>query len=298
MDYDVLINGKSVKDFLQKIEINDRQGAKSDDIRFSTLNNTDLDIVRGGAVEVSFGGFRSGKTNIDIISGNSITALVGAISAPLGVKNKRTRHWLKVRLFDIVDDIAVNCGLSVLYQGVENHFYENVTQFKETDLSFLDRLCQREGYSLKIDNNRLVIYSKAVLENKKAVKTIGFNDVIENKVAFSENPNKIRSVTVKYYAERLISYTATTGDTYGEDITITEYVSDGAEAERFAKGYLKARTENDITVDIYIPITDEISAGNCVEIVDFARWNGKYFINECSYDPENERMRIRGRKLK
>lgn len=298
MNYEILIDGKTINASVKEIEINDRQGAKADDIRLLILNSTDLNIVRGGDLECSFGGFRSGKMNIDTLSSTSTTTLIGAISAPLCVKEKHTRHWLKVRFFDIVNDMAMNCGLSVFYQGVENQHYENVTQFRETDLAFLNRLCQREGYSLKIDDNRIVIYNKSVLESAKAVKTIGFNDVIDNKIAFSENPNKVRSVTVKYYSDRLISYTATTGDKDGEDITITEYVADGAEAERFAKGYLSAKTENDITVDAMIPITDEISAGNCIEIKEFDRYDGKYYINECSYGPEKERLRIRGRKIK
>lgn len=297
MDYEVLVDGKGLNGSIKKIQVSDRQGAQADDVKLVILNDTDTKIEKGSNLTVSFGGYNSGKMYVDTISSNATTTLIGAISVPLCAKIKRTRHWLKVRLFEIVNDVAVNCGISVFYQGVENHYYENVTQFQETDLSFLNRLCTREGYALKIDNDRIVLYHKAIVGKADSVLTIGFNDVIDNRIDFSDNPNKVKSVTVKHFCdERLISYTVLNGS-IGEDIIINEYVAEEAEAERFAKGYLDALTENDITVDALISINDGVAAGNCVEITDYARFNGKYFVYECCHDPENEQTRIRGRKI-
>lgn len=296
MDYEVFIDGVRLGDIVKGIQITDRQGAKSDDIRLIILNDENLKVERGSVLTCSFGGFSSGKMNVDTISSNSLNTQIGAISAPLSAKKKHTRHWLKVRFFDIVNDVAVNNGLSVFYQGATNHYYENVTQFKETDLAFLHRLCTREGYSLKIDDNRLVIYSNEVIEGAEAVKTIGFNDVVDQKISFSQNPNKITSVTVKHYSNQLISHTATRG-TGGEEVIIREYVADIDEAKRFSENYLDAYSQLDITVDCFIPITDGIAAGNCVEFVDYAMFNGKYLIFECSHDPEKNQTRLRGRKV-
>lgn len=299
MDYEVFISEKKLNASFKKTQTTDRQGAQADDSKFVILNDANINIEKGNSLEFSFGGYKSGKMYIDTISSNTTTTLIGAISVPLGAKVKRTRHWLKVRLFDIVNDVAINCGISVFYQGVKNHFYENVTQFQETDLAFLNRICTREGYALKVDDNRIVIYDKAVVEQAKAVITISQNKVINNRIDFSDNPNGVRSVTVKYFdGEKLITYTATKGAKFGEDIVINEYVSEGAEAERFAKGYLDALTQNDITVDALISINDGIAAGSCVEITDFARFNGKYFVYECYHDPDSEQTRICGRKIK
>lgn len=299
MDYDILVNGERLNASVKKTQTIDRQGAQADDTKFVILNDANINIKKGDSLTLSFGGYKSGKMYIDTISSNATTTLIGAISVPLGAKVKRTRHWLKVRLFDIVNNVAVNCGINVFYQGVENHFYENVTQFQETDLAFLNRLCTREGYALKVDDDRIVIYDKAIMEKAESVLTISQDKVINNLIAFSENPNGVKSVTVKYYdGAKLITSTATKGAIIGEDIIINEYVSEQAEAERFAKGYLDALTQNEVTVDALILINDGVAAGSCIEIKDFARFNGKYLVYECYHDPDNEQTRICGRKIK
>ncbi len=298
MDFETLFDNEKTGADIVKLNITDRQGAQADEITLEILNrDTEEKIERGHSIESNFGGFRSGKMHIDKITSTTRKTRIGAISAPVSAKEKRTRHWRKVRLFDIVNDVVTNIGISVFYQGVENHFYENVTQFNETDLAFLNRLCIREGYALKIDNERAVIYSKSALESAAAIATIkNAGEVISERIAFTENPNMVQSVTVKYFAERLISYTAASG-TMGARLTVREYVSDAGEAERFAKSYLKYFTENDVTVDALIPINDGIASGNCVKFEGYARYDGKYFITECCHDPNNNQTRILGRRV-
>jgi phage protein D len=296
MDYEVYVDGVKINSTIKAIQISDRQGAQADDIRLLILNDENLHIQRGSVLACSFGGFSSGNMNVDTISGNSQTTHIGAKSSPLNAKKKNTRHWLKVRLFDIVNDVATNNGLSVYYQGVENYYYENVTQFNETDLAFLNRICQREGYCLKIDDNRLVVYSRSAIESAGVVMTIDFDTPIDHKIAFSENPNKITSVTVRHYSDGLKTYTATRG-VGGEEVTIKEYAFDSAEAERFAKGYLSTYAQDDTTMDCLIAINDGIAAGCCVEVKDYAMYDGKYVVFECCHDPENNQTRLRGRKV-
>lgn len=299
MDYEVYIDGEKSSLNIKDIQITDRQGAQADSIRLLVLNEQGTEIDRGATIECSFGGFKSGKMNIDGISSTSRVASIGAVSSPIDAKKRRTRHWRKVRLFEIVNDVAVSCGAGVYYQGVENHYYENVTQYRETDLAFLSRLCTREGYNLKVDDNRLVIYKKSLVEAQKDALTITPADVLQDRISFAENPNAVRSVTVKYFCtDRLISYTATNGATIGEDIEICEYMTADTEAERFAKSYLEAYAENDTTVDVFIPIADGVSAGSCVAITGYARFDGRYFVTECHHDPEKEQTRLRGRKIK
>jgi len=296
MSYKVNLDGEELKADVKEVQITDRQGAKADEIRLTILNDTSDAVEKERGIECVFGGFKSGNMHIDKIISGVTTTTIGAISIPLGNRVKRTRHWSKARLFDIVNNVAGNSGLSVYYQGVENLFYENVTQFKETDLAFLNRILTREGYALKVDDERLVIYNKLLIKAEKAVLTVKQADLISNNIVFSENPNAVRSVTVQHFGERLISYTASKGAT-GEKKTITEYIANEAEAERFAKGYLEAFQENRITVDALIPLNDGVAAGNCVAFEDFARYNGKYCIFECYHDPENNQTRIRGRKI-
>ena len=297
MDYEVYIDGKKVTASIEDIQVSDRQGSQSDDIRLIIVNDETQEIKEGSTLSCSFSGFSSGKMNVDTIVSDTTTTRIEAISAPLSAKEKHTRHWLKVRFLDIVNDVAKGVGLSVYYKGVNNWYYENVTQYEETDLSFLNRLCIRENYSLKIDDGRIVIFDISVLEKASSVlKISGVGDVINNSISFSINPNKIKAVTVKYFGDRLISYTSKR-NVMGEKKTITEYVASAAEAERFSKNYLSTYAQNDTMVRCTIPINSGIAAGNCIDIENFGMYDGKYSICECSHDPEKECTRLIGRRI-
>ena len=297
MEYETLLENEKIYADYAKLQVTDRQGAQADEITLEILNTDIEGIERGRSLKVAFGGFNSGKMHIDKISSTTRQTRIGALSVPVSAKEKRTRHWNKVRLFDIVNNVATNLGISVFYQDIENHYYENVTQYNETDLSFLNRLCTREGYALKIDDDRAVIYNKHSVESLEAVATIkNGGEILNDRIAFSENPNMVQSVTVKHFADRLIAYTATSG-AMGARLNVREYVSDEGEAERFAKGYLKFYTENDVTVDALIPINDGIASGNNVKFEGYARYDGKYFITECCHDPKNKQTRILGRRV-
>lgn len=297
MEYNTLLENEKISAEFAKVQITDRQGAQADEITLEILNDDIENVERGRTLEVNFDGFKSGKMRIDKISSTTRRTRIGAISTPVSAKEKRTRHWEKVRLFEIVNDVITNIGISVFYHDVENHCYQNVTQYNETDLAFLNRLCIREGYALKIDDERAVLYNKAKIESADAVITIkNGSDILNDRIAFSENANMVQAVTVKYFGDRLITYTATSG-TMGAKLTVKEYVSDEGEAERFAKGYLKHFTENDVTVDALIPIHDGIASGNCVAFEGYARYDGKYFITECCHDPKNKQTRILGRRV-
>ncbi len=300
MEFKTFIEGKTLDARIERIQITDKQGAQADDLRIEIVNDDHEGIERGGILEGIFSGYKSGKMHIDKISSTTRRTLIGAISAPVSAKEKRSRHWRKVRLFDIVNDVAVECGISVYYENVTNHYYENVTQHNESSLAFLNRLCIREGYSLKIDDDRAIIYDIESAEACSPAFTIGAGqkiEVINDTISFSENPNMVRSVTVKHYADRLISCTAESG-TLGERVTKREYVGNEAEAERFARGYLRHYTQGDTTVDALIPINDGIASGMCVEFAGYGRYSGKYFISECCHDPKNEQTRICGRKVR
>lgn len=296
MDYTIKLNDEKADFQVKDLMVFDRAGAIADEIKLVINNNSNITVERGDRLEVEFDGLTSGKMNVDKLISGLKNTIIGAISTPINAKNTHTRHWLKVRLFDIVNDVATNLSLSVFYAGVENHFYENVTQFNETDLAFLNRLCTREGYGLKIDNNRLVLFDFDSLINEEAAAVINAGDEIDGKITFAESPNRIRSVTVKFYSDRLIEHTSISG-VDGESIVKNEYVADEAEAERFANGYLKNYKQNSVVVDVIVRINAKIAAGNCVTFAGYNKYDGKYYIDEVTYDIENNQSRIKARRI-
>lgn len=304
MKYNIIVDGVDVTDRIQIIDdvlyATDRAGAKADNIKMLVGSSSDFNIRNGQSVAVKFGGYTSGNMTVDKISPTTQNAVVEAVSASAKAKKKKSRHYSKVRFFDIINDVALETGFSVYYNGtIENRYYESVSRFCETALAFLNRLCIREGYALKVDDNRIIIYDKDSAEAAKSVLKITQETAIGNNVTFKDTSCVTESVRVQYFdlaKGSKIEYTAGIAE-QGEQTVITEYVNDLAEAERFSKGYIREANKNCITAVALIPINTDIAATSTVDFVGFGRYDGKYFIEEVTHCPIAEQTKIVSRKI-
>lgn len=305
MQYNIIVDGIDVTNRIKILDdtlyVADRAGAQADNIKMLISSTTDFQISKGQAITVKFGGYTSGKMTVDKISPTTKNALVEAVSASTRAKKRRSRHYMKVRLFDIINDVAIETGLSVFYnsQTIENHYYENVSRWFETPLAFLNRLCIREGYALKVDDNRIIIYDKDSAEAAKSVLTITQDNTIDNIVKFQETSCVTEAVKVQYFDLKTGNRIEhTTGiEEAGEQAVITEYVKDIAEAERFSKGYSREKNKSCITALALIPINTDIAATSNIDFKGFGRYDGKYSIEELIHCPTSEETKIIARKI-
>jgi phage protein D len=237
---------------------------------------------------------------VDKIEPTTKNALVEAISASTKAKKRKTRHYRKVRFFEVLNDVALETGFSVFYMGnIINRYYENISRYEETPLAFLNRLCVREGYALKVDNNRIVVYDKDSAEQAQEVLTITQDSAVDNVVKFCDTTFITQAVKVRYFdltTGNTIEHTAEIEEA-GEECVITEYLFDIAEAERFAKGYLREKNKNIITAVAVIPINTDIAATNNIAFSGYGRYDGKYHIEEITHCPIAEQTKIIARKI-
>lgn len=304
MQYNIIVDGVDVTEQLEIVNdtlfVTDRAGAKADSIKMHISNLSEIQPRKGQRVTVKFGGFTSGNMTVDQLYPTTTNALVEAVSASAKAKKRRSRHYMKVRFFDVINDVALETGFDVLYTGtIENHYYENVSRWNETPLAFLNRLCIREGYGLKVDDRRIVVYNKDSAEAAKSVLTITQGDLIDNKVQFQDTTCVTEAVKVQYFdlvTGNRIEYTAGFEEA-GEQTVITEYVADIAEAERFAKGYSREKNKNCTTAVAFIPINTDIAATNNIDFEGFGRYDGKYHIEEITHCPMAEQTKITARKI-
>lgn len=304
MQYNIIVDGIDVTERLEILNdtlfITDRAGSQADSLKMMISEKSDYHIRRGQSVTVKFGGYTSGKMTVDKISPTTQNALVEAVSTSARAKKRRSRHYMKVRFFDVINDVALETGFSVFYMGaVENRYYENISRWNETPLAFLNRLCIREGYGLKVDDNRIIVYNKDNAEAEKSVLTITQSNTIDNIVKFQETACVTEAVKVQYFDAKTgnkIEYT-TGFEEAGETTVITEYVNDIAEAERFSKGYSKEKNKNCITALALIPLNTSIAATSNITFEGFGRYDGKYSIEELTHSPTANQTKITARKI-
>jgi len=88
--------------------------------------------------------------------GSVMTIRALAKDVKLSFRTKITTAFENTTLRRIAYDIATKHGYNLHFIGADVAF-ERITQYKETDLGFLKRLCHRYGYTLKINNRTIII---------------------------------------------------------------------------------------------------------------------------------------------
>lgn len=301
MNLQILLNGSNITSKMEMSGCNlyDRLGGSKDNVKLQIPYDCEVTFNKFDELEITADKYNTGKMYIVGCNGvnNNISCLINAVSCKPTSNQKRSRMLTNVTLHQIIYDVAKSCNLSVELYDIANYTYKSVSQINETDLQFLNRICLREGYSIKADNGKLVVFNDYSLENNYEPLKLEKSEGAE--ANFVRTENGCRSITVRCYDvenNNLISYTATDDEVEGGSETIIEKVTSIEEAERFAKGYLRNRNNMMLTGYIKIPFNDGVSAGTTLDLTDYEDYNGRYIVYEVMHDIVNENTYLNVRK--
>ncbi len=245
--------------------------------------------------------------------GSSSTFELRAVSAPLNTPIRRrlkTRSWEKLSLKTIAAGIAKEAELKCLYDSQENPKYDRQDQKGESDLTFLSRLCEESGFSLKVTDNKLVIYDQLSYEKKKPITTLtkGVSDILSADFEASVS-NNYKSVTVSYrdpkqkkegkagsYNMNLekekkttnaavmeFTYTDPDADPNGQEYKLKKRATSIEEAERLAKAKMRQLNRRTVTGNMSIVGDVRLIAGVVVAIKGFGSFDGNFFIENAGH---------------
>lgn len=269
----------------------DRLGGSKDNIKLLFPYDCEVTFNKFDELEITAGNYSTGKMYVIGCDGvnNNTSCLINAISCKPTSKEKRSRILTNVTLHQIINDVAKNCNLSVVLYDINNYTYKSICQINETDLHFLNRLCLREGYSIKADNGNLIVFNDYSLENNYEPLTLRKSEISD--ANFTRTENGCKSITVRCFNlenKSLISYTATDKTVDGGTETFIETLSSIDEAERFSKGYLRNRNNMMLTGIIKMNFNDNISAGTTLNLTEYEEYDGRYIVYEIRHDIVNE----------
>ena len=287
-----------------KVSLTDNAGGVPDSIDCVFSDTSELwskwNPKKNDTLEVKQSGYSTGLMYIDELIQNAGIFKVKALSIPQHSKTARSQGWENVRFLEFVNEIAGRYGFTVQTYGIENFLYKRVDQIEQADFSFLAYRCMLEGYALKINNKNVVIYNENLLEQKdlnSANSVIYKSDILNN----FEFKNKSTDI----FSKCLIKSSGSNGfsqgqfedkNVYGATLTKQIYCSDQGEANRFAKGYLRAANKQMITGTFPIKLNTNYAAGINVEVKKIGMFDGKYFIDKLVHDLMNDRTNICLRK--
>jgi uncharacterized protein len=279
----LLWNGDEVKATISDIVMRDNAGGIADSmmIFFPDPEKAYLNWKpqKGDIISASVGGWSSGDMYFDGYAaiGKSFNAM--AISTPPIGKSETHRVWDNVEFLHIASDIAAACGLGLVLHDIPNYRYDVVSQLGEANLGFLNRLCEREGWSLKVHNRKIVIFNEKVFESKPSELTID-RAAMAGDYEFGSIAAGLKSACSAHFygADGLISYTHNAPGIFGGSIRLDGRSASVGEAQRFTKAALRLANKNESSGRFTLPLNTAISAGNTFNLTGMGAFNGLWYL--------------------
>lgn len=187
---------QSVLPDLLSFTFSDKETGEADELRLTLKDETgkwaatwkpdggevvDAYLATGsGADELHCGRFYVDSMSV---SGAPRTFEMQAVSTPLNQPIRRkaiTKAWESRTLRGIAEEIAAENGLQLFFDVEEDPQYDRRDQKEESNLAFLQRLCEDEGFSIKVTDQKIVIFDQRSYETKEPIKaiTLGVSDVL------------------------------------------------------------------------------------------------------------------------
>lgn len=267
------------------------------------------------------GTLNCGKFFVDTmkVQGAPRTFEMGAVSIPLNKpirKLIKSKAWEKTSLKKIASAIAEEADIELLWDSESDPEYDRVDQKKESDLKMVSRLCDEAGLSIKVTDDKLVIFDQHSYENKKPVKTVtlGESDVLNYSFETSQS-DLYKSVTVSYRSPKkkkkgraggytfdlktgrkvtkkktsnpaVFTYTATDpeADENGQEYYLKSRCTSIDEAKRKATAMLRKLNRRGVTGDLTVVGDVDLVAGAVLEIKGFGIFDGNFIIANAKHD--------------
>jgi phage protein D len=223
------------------------------------------------------------------------TVKIKALSIPLpagGKNTQRSRVWENTTLSAIAAEAAAGSGLGLFYDAPD-YSYDRVDQIQQTDLSFTEMLAKKEGISVKVTDNQLILYDQLSYESKSSVRTLikGESDILSYSFKKSIAEHQYKEVEVSYFDEEkkeTIKYLYTVpGVEEGPQLKINERVKSLDEAERRAIKAARENNKHEQTGKITLVGDVGLVQGMTVDVNGFGAYDAKYFIETSNHNPTN-----------
>lgn len=264
-----------------EVEIEDRDGRWKSGWFPDRGDELTLSIGYAGQRLYSIGAFELDEISF---SGPPDTACLRAVSAGVSktLRTEVTGAYEGESLRSVAQRVAERNGL-ILVGGGDNpaRTYERITQHKERDLTFLNRLGENEGILFTVKDGKLIWHDQGELDRAAAYLTLNRTDV----TSFS-----IRAVTATTYKACRVMYhdpaTKTLmaaeapgeGIPSGDDLRIVSRCETGAQAQAKADAALRKANGPQVEADIRVFGNPVLRAGVNVALGGFGKLDRVYQI--------------------
>lgn len=224
-------------------------------------------------------------------SGFPETLQLSGISAPINNNfsvRQRSKTWSKTTLRTMLESIASEAGMSLVFDA-EDVSIDSVNQNGKTDSAFVYSICSEYGLSVKMYNNKLVVYDQTRYERAEALYTItreqlGGSGTYDIKKQITSMYDSVKIQYIGGSSGTVLTYEYTVPGTCGNrQMFITTKAESYADAEQKAKAALRENIRNSRTVTLKMMGSSKYMAADCFNLSGFGRLDGKYFIDSVTH---------------
>lgn len=236
----IVYQGKDISQdisaYLLSVDYSDNTGDESDEVSFTVedtngLWRSDWMPAKGDKLTMSIGYDDSmlecGTFTVDEIEMSgppdvvSIRALAASIASPLRTKNSKA--YEKQSLRQIAQQIASTYGYRIVDNAnsakiLDEVIIDRITQSRQSDLSFLQRVAGEYGVMFSVRDTNLVFTSVYDVETAKANGTLDRTDLISYSV---------KDTAVAIYKEAKVKHKSTKTNKVVESNVPTKFIYDG-----------------------------------------------------------------------
>ena len=268
-----------------------------------------------------------GKFFVDALraGGSPRTLEMRAISVPLNLPIRRklnTKAWEKQTAGQIAKAIADAHGMELFYDTEGDPLIDRLDQKEESDLSFLNRLCQDNGFSIKVTDTKLVIFDQSKYEKQDPVKTfvLGVSPILSWSFERQQS-DSYKSVTVTWRNSRLkqkasagsrlqkkraqngakdpktnpavmtYTYTDPNADPAGQEFKLHKRAPTFEDAKRLAKAKLRQLNLKKVTGDMTVVGDISLLAGVVINLVGFGSFDGHFIVESSNHSVDSSGYR-------
>lgn len=225
------------------------------------------------------------------MSGRPLTVSIKGVAKPSDQDFSEVEHnqtWEQATLKDIASTIAGRAGIALEYDAQSNPTIQFQTQEGQTDQNFLQQLAEKHGITMKLYNQKLVLYEMKTLEQAGTVRTLRESDLLSWEAKTTLLDTSYSGVSVQYINTdgETMTYTYTgSGDKAPKVYKLDDQVDSLAMAQQVSEAKYLELNRGETTFSCSVPGDPALVSGICVELdsEDFGKFGGKYLIDSSTH---------------
>jgi hypothetical protein len=304
----LIYNGKDISadiaSHVESFSYTDHEGDKADDLQVNLDDSKGLwkgawfpqkGAILKASIESDFSGTRKqlycGTFAIDEISASGppdivILKAVSSLTAKALKQEKKSRSWENISFSALVDEIAKEHGLSVYYNVDKPIDFTRVDQREESDLGFLNRLANTNDLSLKISDEKIIIFEGKKFEDAAPVFSVTRGKTEVGRYSFDSKTHDVyRGCSVSYWdvghkEVKTYVYTPPGAPQVGQILKVNQRVESIADAMAKAKSMLRKKNKHEVKATFDLMGDTALLAGLTGTITGWGNFSGKYILGE------------------